>query len=116
MNVKYTIIKVVLSIIIVVLAYLIYDSIMRPVRFNEATSAREAKVVARLIDLRTSQQFYKREHNRYTASFDTLIAFLTKGEIPMVKIIHATSYKAVDAAIILSPHFVDNTYGVNKIN
>jgi len=87
MNVKYTIIKVVLSIIIVVLAYLIYDSIMRPVRFNEATSAREAKVVARLIDLRTSQQFYKREHNRYTASFDTLIAFLTKGEIPMVKII-----------------------------
>ena len=80
MNLKYTIIKVVLAIIIVVLAYMIYESIMRPVRFNAATSAREAKVVARLIDLRTSQQFYKREHNRYTASFDTLISFLTKGK------------------------------------
>jgi hypothetical protein len=84
---KYTIIKVVLSIIIVVLAYLIYESIMRPVRFNAATSAREAKVIQRLIDLRTSQQFYKREHNRYTASFDTLIHFLTKGEIPVIKMI-----------------------------
>jgi hypothetical protein len=84
---KYTIVKVVLSIIIVVLAYLIYESIMRPVRFNSATSAREAKVIKRLMDLRTSQQFYKREYNRYTKSFDTLITFLTKGEIPVIKII-----------------------------
>jgi len=87
MNLKYTIIKVVLAIIIVVLAYLIYESIMRPVRFNAATSDRETKVVARLIDLRTSQQFFKRQHNRYTASFDTLISFLTKGEIPVVRMI-----------------------------
>ncbi|MBP6871557.1 MAG: hypothetical protein KBC43_06095 [Bacteroidales bacterium] len=84
---KYTIIKVVLSVIIVVLAYLIYESILRPVRFNKATSAREAKVIATLSDLRTSQQFYKRQHNKYTASFDTLISFLRNGEIPVVKMI-----------------------------
>jgi hypothetical protein len=60
---------------------------MRPVRFNTATSNREAKVIARLIDLRTSQQFYKREHNKYTTSFDTLINFLKKGEIPEVRMI-----------------------------
>jgi hypothetical protein len=87
MNRKYIIVKVVLAVIIVVLAYLIYESIMRPVRFNAATSAREAKVVARLMDLRTSQMFYKRQHNRYTASFDTLNTFLTKGEIPVVRMI-----------------------------
>jgi uncharacterized protein YpmB len=87
MNLKYTIIKVVLGIIIIVLAYMIYESIMKPVRFNAATSAREAKVIARLLDLRTSQQFYKREHNKYTASFDTLVTFLTKGDIPVVKMI-----------------------------
>jgi len=87
MNLKYTIIKVVLSIIIVVLAYMIYDSIMRPVRFNEAASAREVKVIARLIDLRTVQQFYKRDHNKYTASFDNLINFLKTGKIPVVKMI-----------------------------
>jgi hypothetical protein len=87
MNLKYTIIKVVLSIIIVVLAYMIYDSIMRPVRFNKAASAREVKVIARLIDLRTVQQFYKRDHNKYTASFDNLINFLKTGKIPVVKMI-----------------------------
>ncbi len=87
MNLKYTVVKIVLAVIIIVLAYMIYESIMRPVRFNAATSAREDKVIQRLIDLRTSQMFYKREHNRYTASFDTLLSFLTKGEIPVVKII-----------------------------
>jgi len=87
MNLKYTVIKIVLAVIVVVLAYMIYESIMRPVRFNAATSAREDKVIQRLIDLRTSQMFYKREYNRYTASFDTLLSFLTKGEIPVIKII-----------------------------
>lgn len=87
MKSKYTIIKVVLSIIIVVLAYLVYESIMRPVRFNEKTSQCESKVIARLIDLRTSQQFFKREHGRYTASFDTLISFLKTGMIPEVKMV-----------------------------
>lgn len=87
MNVKYTVIKVVLGIIIVVLAYLIYESIMRPVRFNAATASREDKVVQRLIDLRTSQLFYKRQHNKFTGSFDTLLTFLKKGEIPVVRMI-----------------------------
>jgi len=36
-------------------------------------------------------------------------------DVPLVKIIHATSHRVVDAAIIFNPAFVDNTYGVNKI-
>lgn len=87
MNRKYTVVKVVLSIIIIVLAYLLYESIMRPVRFNEATAEREAKVIGRLVDLRTVQQFYKREHNKYTGNFDTLITFLKKGDIPQIKMV-----------------------------
>lgn len=87
MNLKYTIIKAVLAVIIIVLAYSIYESIMRPVRFNAATAEREAKVIGQLIDLRTVQQFYKREHNRYTASFDTLLYFVKHGVIPQVKMI-----------------------------
>jgi hypothetical protein len=87
MNVKYTVIKVVLAVIIVVLAYMIYESIMRPVRFNAATAAREEKVIGRLMDLRTSQLFYKREHAKFTGSFDTLISFLNNGRIPVVKMI-----------------------------
>lgn len=87
MKSKYTVIKVVLAVIIVVLAYMIYESIMRPVRFNATLAQREGKVIERLMDLRTSQQFYKRQHNRYTKSFDTLIVFLKTGEIPQVRMI-----------------------------
>jgi len=87
MNLKYSIVKVVLAVIIIVLAYFIYESIMRPVRFNKATTAREVKVVSRLIDLRTSEMFFKRQYSTYTGNFDTLINFLTTGEIPVVKII-----------------------------
>lgn len=87
MNVKFTVIKVVLAIIIVVLAYLLYESIMRPVRFNKAVSEREDVVIARLIDLRASQQFYKKHYNKYTASFDSLMLFLKTGEIPNVRMI-----------------------------
>lgn len=87
MNWKYNIIKVVLAIIIIVLAYLIYDSIMRPVRFNQAVSERESKVIQRLTDIRISQQFYKRQYGKFTGNFDTLFQFLKTGEIPVVKII-----------------------------
>lgn len=87
MNMKLTVIKVVLAIIIVVLAYLLYESIMRPVRFNKAVGLREDVVVAKLSDLRISQQFYKRHYSKYTANFDSLILFLKTGEIPNVRMI-----------------------------
>jgi hypothetical protein len=87
MNLKYTVIKVVFAIIIVVLAYFLYESIMRPVRFNKAVSEREKVVIAQLIDLRTAQQFYKRQHNKYTNNWDELIKFLQNGEIPEVRMI-----------------------------
>jgi len=87
MNWKFTVIKIVLTIIIIVMAYLIYESIMRPVRFNQAVYEREKAVISRLIDLRLSQQFYKRQYNEYTDSFDTLITFLKTGKIPVVSLI-----------------------------
>ena len=87
MNWKYTVIKIVLSIIIIILAYLVYESIMRPLRFNRAVEAREAKVIERLEDIRNSQQFYKKLNEKYAGNFDTLIHFLEVGEIPVVKMI-----------------------------
>ncbi len=84
---KFTIVKIVLGIIILILAFLVYDSIMKPLRFTRQLQARDAKVIERLIDIRNSQQFYKKFHESYTSSFDTLIAFLKTGEIPVVKMI-----------------------------
>lgn len=87
MNWKYTVIKVVLSIIILVLAYLVYESIMRPLRFNREVASRDVKVIERLSDLRNSQQFFKKLNNKYAGNFDTLITFLETGEIPVVKMV-----------------------------
>jgi len=87
MNWKFTVIKVVLSIIILILAYLVYESIMRPLRFNREVTSREAKVIERLTDVRNSQQFYKKLNSKYATNFDTLVRFLEVGEIPVVNMI-----------------------------
>lgn len=84
MNWKLTAIKVVLAIVIVILAYLVVDSVLTPLRFNKSVETRSNKVIENLKDIRTSQQFYKQFYSSYAADFDTLIMFLQSSEIPIV--------------------------------
>lgn len=84
---KSSILKVVLAIGIVVLAYFVYASIMNPIRFEKTLKQRNAKVVSHLKDIRSAQTLYKQFNNKYTSSFDTLIDFLKNGEIPVVKMV-----------------------------
>lgn len=81
------IIKILLAVIILILAYLVYDSVMRPVRFNKEVDKRSDAVIQNLKDIRTAQMTYKNIYNSYTGSFDTLMDFLTNGEIPVVKMV-----------------------------
>ncbi len=81
------IIKVLLVVIIVVLAYMVYDSIMEPVKFNKEVDRRNAVVVQSLKDIRSAEMSFKAINGRYTASYDTLIDFLKTGQIPEVKIV-----------------------------
>jgi hypothetical protein len=82
---KKLIIQIVLIVVAIVLSYLVYDSIMKPVRFNEKVSKREEDIIEKLKDIRTMQIAYKSVNNRYTGSFDTLIDFLQNGKLPIVK-------------------------------
>jgi hypothetical protein len=84
---KSIIIKIVLFVVIIVLGYLVYDSIQQPLEFLKEKKHREVEVVQRLKDIREVQSYYKSEKGSYTASFDSLINFLSYGEIPVVKII-----------------------------
>lgn len=70
------IIQIVLGILIVVLAYFVYNSIMIPIRFNKLKDVRELKTIERLIDIREAQRAYKDVNSNYTANFDSLIIFL----------------------------------------
>jgi hypothetical protein len=79
-----TALNIVFSLIIVVLAYFLVESIMKPIRFNKEKDAREAAIKERLIDIRTAQEAFKSVKGYYTGSFDTLITFLKTDSLPLV--------------------------------
>ena len=81
------IVKVGLLVVIIVLAYFVYESVMVPVRFDKSVDQRSKAVIQNLVDIRSAQMIFKNIHGKYTASFDTLIDFLVVGEIPVVKIV-----------------------------
>ncbi len=81
------VIQLVLLVVIVVLGWFVYESIMEPVKFKEEKQAREEMVVQNLKDIRSAQYYYKHANKQYTDSFDSLVEFVKLGEIPVVKII-----------------------------
>ncbi|MFA8299536.1 MAG: hypothetical protein ACEPOV_05200 [Hyphomicrobiales bacterium] len=80
------VIKILLTIVIVFLAYMVYNSIQEPIQFRKEKKSREKEVVARLKEIRNAETLYKSIYGKYTDNFDTLSAFLKDGEIPVVKI------------------------------
>lgn len=81
------VIQILFVLIIVILGYLIIESIMEPIRFNQEVERREQATIAKLIDIREAQKAYKDIYKRYTGSFDTLIAFLDTGTFSVVRAI-----------------------------
>lgn len=68
-----TIIQIVLGVVIIALAIVLYNSIMKPVRFdNEYTKRRDA-CAEKLKAIRTLEEAYKVTYGTYCGSFDTLI-------------------------------------------
>lgn len=81
---KKSIIQIVLLVIIIVLVYMIFESIMKPVRFDKEKANREKAVIQRLKDIRKSQIAYKAVYRKYSNNFDTLVDFLKNGQFPVV--------------------------------
>lgn len=85
------ILQIALAVVVVVLAYLVVESIMNPVRFKQERQRRENVVVQNLKDIRSAELAFKDIHDTYTNSFDSLSRFIKKGEIPVVNIIQDPS-------------------------
>ena len=81
------VIQILFVLIIIVLGYLIVESIMEPIRFNQEVETREDATIERLINIRDAQKAYKDVYKHYTGSFDTLIAFVDTGAFTVVKAI-----------------------------
>lgn len=79
------VIQVVLIALIIVLAYLIVRSIMRPIEFQQEVTEREEAAIDKLKDIREAQKAYKDVYKRYTGSFDTLEMFLKSDSFTVIK-------------------------------
>ncbi|MEA2106559.1 MAG: hypothetical protein U9P82_07550 [Bacteroidota bacterium] len=79
------VIQIVLAIAIVVLAYLIWESIQTPIRFNKEKDKRYEATIQKMKDIRTAQLAFKDEYGRFTGSFDTLINFIENDSMKVVK-------------------------------
>ncbi|MFC2111769.1 hypothetical protein ACFLTA_00730 [Bacteroidota bacterium] len=82
-----TVIQVVLLVAIIVLGYLLWESIQKPIRFNKEKDRREAATIQRLKDIREAQLAYRAEFNQFTGDFDTLITFLKTDSFRVVQAI-----------------------------
>ncbi len=69
------VIQVLLAIGVIVLGYILVDSIMNPIRFDKEKNFRYEVCIQRLKEIRTVQEAYKSEYKKYTSSFDTLLQF-----------------------------------------
>jgi hypothetical protein len=80
-----TIIQIVLVIAILVLSYIFYRNIAKPIEFQKERDYKYGFVIDRLKDIRTAQVAFKDVYGRYTGSFDTLIHFLKNDSLPVVR-------------------------------
>ncbi len=79
-----TVIKILLMVSIVVLAYMCYQSVMTPIRFDQTREQREKVIIDRLVDIRKAQLEFRDQKGGFTTSFDTLIMFLKASKKKMV--------------------------------
>ncbi len=82
-----TAIQIVLALVIIILGYFVYDSIMEPVRFRQEVQQREGEIIQRLKDIREVQRSHRSRHQRFTADLDSLVMFFQADSLPLVRAI-----------------------------
>ncbi len=74
------VINILLGLAACFLVYALVDSIMTPINFGKERDARQAVVVAKLIDLRTAELEYRNQNGKFTDNYDSLFIFLREGK------------------------------------
>jgi len=80
-----TVLQISLSIVAVVLAYFIYQSIQEPIQFEKAKKARYDDTVEKLKDIRKAELAYKEVYGKFTGSWDTLLNFIMNESVITVR-------------------------------
>ncbi len=98
------VIQIVLWIVIGLLAWQVWSSIMGPVEFNKIKEARYAKVIKSLKDIQAAELAHKDITGKFTGSFDSLILFLDTAQFAITQR-RDTSYADV---------VKNKAYGINE--
>ncbi|KQC31625.1 hypothetical protein AAY42_05550 [Flagellimonas eckloniae] len=70
---------IVFGLLSIFLGYKIYQSINAPIEFNKVRKERFSQVIAKLKDIRDSQEAYKTVNGRFAKDFNSLIKFVDTG-------------------------------------
>ncbi|MGB4655497.1 MAG: hypothetical protein ACOXZ9_02430 [Bacteroidales bacterium] len=111
-----TFVKVLLAIVIVALSILIIRSVNAPIKFENEINKRRAVIIERLKDIRTAENLFRTQNDRFTGSFDTLIEFIKVGQIPEVKMVPDPNDTTFTRTIIDTIGFIsiyDSLYSKN---
>ncbi len=79
------VIQLVLWAVIAFLGYLVFNSVMGPVRFNKVKEARYAKVVENLRDIRRAQLAYRSVTGKFEKDPEKLISFIDTAKFTLTE-------------------------------
>lgn len=82
-------IRIVLWVVVLGLAYLVYNSIASKIEFEEETKHRRTVTIQKLKDIRIAQLAHKSVKNKYANSFGELLKFVKLDSFPVIKAIGA---------------------------
>jgi len=89
------ILRILLWIPIAILAYVVYNSVVDPIRFSEEKQTRYTDAIGNLIDIRKSEVAYKSVNGNFTNNWDKLVEFIDSAHFTLVSR-RDTSYMAYD--------------------
>ncbi len=99
---------VVLAVFMFGFAYIDYESVSIPIRFEKEKTMRYTKIIKRLKDIRTAQNAYKDAHGIFANNFDDLINFVNNDSLPIARNLgsydedYYTEQQALDSGIIIT--------------
>ena len=82
---KSSVLKIVLSVVVIGLSYWLYRIIQAPIQFNKKHNMRQERVIERMMQIRSAELAFKTAHGEYSDNFDELLAFADTGSILIIQ-------------------------------
>ncbi|HOO85438.1 MAG TPA: hypothetical protein PLS94_12790 [Prolixibacteraceae bacterium] len=96
---KRILIQIVLIVIVVFLAYMLWDTIKTPIDFEKERKARYEEVVENLIDIRKAQLAFKDVNGQFCGDWDSLVTFVKTDSISKIRKIGMLTDSMIEAGL-----------------